>query len=146
MGLVAAVVLLPALAMAVTDSRYGWQGRYILPVAVCVPIGAGWILDRRRAEADSDLQLRRVLVVLVTLTIGAGYTIAFVTTMGYNLLGTNRLRPVLDAPWSGLQAPAVLYLLALATSLAWAARLAWSTWPPTAEVPSSSPVVRSARW
>src|SRR5205823_737204 len=53
-GVIAATLLVPMALEALTANRFGfgWQGRYTLPLAIGVPVLAGYLAGRSRAIAE----------------------------------------------------------------------------------------------
>jgi hypothetical protein len=75
-GLAVAVVLLPVLIHASQAKYLGiiWQGRYILPVAVGLPILAGYVLVARLEDVDRiGVALATVVAVVVAAVQGAAF-------------------------------------------------------------------------
>ena len=79
-GMVYAVPLLIEAVRAQT-SGFPWQGRYTLPLAVGVPILAGWVLDGSRQVAGAVL--RRTARVLVVVACGAHLAVHVWSTRRY---------------------------------------------------------------
>lgn len=129
-GLAAAVVVLPVLIHASQARSLGiiWQGRYILPVAVGVPLFAGYVLASRLGVPDGRPELlaplRRPLVVLVAGLVGLVQLAAFGQNLHRYVNGT-------DGSWVALEPgawlpplPAVLVgFLAVVACAAYAALL-----------------------
>ncbi len=93
--LVMGTVFGPSLAELPTSSTYGliWQGRYTLPVAVGIPILAGWTLHERgldRARAGRVVGLALVVAAM------AAHLVAFAVTL--TRWASGRLSP-LDVVW-----------------------------------------------
>ncbi len=115
-ALAAAVVVLPVLIHASQARSLGiiWQGRYILPVAVGVPLLAGYVLVTRLGGADGTdrhpelpATLRRPLVALVAGLAGVVQLAAF----GQNL---HRYVNGIDGSWLSLEPGAWLPPLPIA--------------------------------
>jgi hypothetical protein len=101
----AALVLLPALVQAAYIHSGGiiWQGRYGLPLFVCVVVGWAAVVDDRFPEIDEIIGRRLQLSVLITWSISEAYSAAFALkrySVGAHGKGTAWGRVFSDPAWS----------------------------------------------
>lgn len=117
-------VIFPAALAALMWSGKGWQGRYILPVAVGVPILCVWLLaDRVDRARRGTLPLRRALRG-GTIAVVSSQLISFVFYFKRNAVGWGRSWDPRDFTWSPPLGPWLwLGLLVLGSTLL--CRLAW---------------------
>jgi hypothetical protein len=98
--LIAAVLLLPPILQGIYITSGGiiWQGRYILPVFVCVMVGIAACVDD---VLDLPTLLRRRLVVFVSLAWAGAQILAFATTLKRYAVGAKAGWPTILHPvWS----------------------------------------------
>ena len=130
--LLSAFLLLPALVQAVYIHGGGliWQGRYNLPLFLCLIVGAAALLGSR-ADLAAPTTLRRLVLLVTAVAVGAQWWAFEATLRRYSVGGNGTLRLFLfgGAPWSPpggnllwLAAAAVLLLVAGVV-------LARATWP-----------------
>lgn len=134
-GLVMAVVLTPAAIQAayVTRGGYIWQGRYTLPLFVCLMLGAAALLTGRLPVLSSRTFRRSVLLV------GVLWSVAQLTAFAWTL---KRYTNGVDATWKSLiaspswQPPGgVVVILGVTTALLIVATYAWLRWVQEPAVP-----------
>ncbi len=98
--LVSAAVLLPAIVQAayITGGGVVWQGRYLLPLFVCLVVGITTVLsDRIRL----DRRTGRMAIALVLLTLGIAQFQSFATALRRYAAGLDEgWRRMLDPAWS----------------------------------------------
>lgn len=118
--LVAATFLIPIAIEARGYARYGpiWQGRYILPLAVGIPLLSGVLLDRAGSPITDLLDRpRRTLIWSLWLAHGVAFWILLRRyTMGVDASLLIPLRP----EWSPRLHPWVLAAIVFAASAEWA--------------------------
>ncbi|MGZ4785081.1 MAG: DUF2142 domain-containing protein [Acidimicrobiales bacterium] len=123
-GLVGACLLMPTVSESVSGATYGlgWQGRYTLPVAVGVPIVAGWLIDRWGPRSSA---LATTLVVVGVVGAAVGQAWALLTMLDRYSVGLPTspfgLRHAVD--WHGPLQPITLFGLGVVAGTAWAAWL-----------------------
>jgi hypothetical protein len=120
-----ATVVLPIAAEAITARRTGfiWQGRYVLPIAVGVPLLAGFALARHPGDrADA-----RRLAAAVASMVGFGVLAAFYLGFRRHLVGVDGpLNPLASVP-GGWQPPLPALLLLIAFLMLTVATGCWVT-------------------
>jgi uncharacterized membrane protein len=86
-SLVVAVVVIPLASEMSRAGTYGfiWQGRYSLPLAVGVPVLAGWVIADRRSAAPSTV--RRTIAGVVAVAVAAAQVVAHVAFMTRVVVG-----------------------------------------------------------
>ena len=115
----AGCLALPVVTETVTLRGFGWQGRYVLPLAVGVPILSGWVVDRSgRVARRTEL----AMVVAVAVTASIAYVVAHQTMMTRNTVGLpNGLFDGLgEGVWHGPLTPLTLFACAIVGSLVYA--------------------------
>ncbi|MGO4299208.1 DUF2142 domain-containing protein [Leifsonia sp. RAF41] len=134
----AAFLLLPALVQAVYIHGGGliWQGRYNLPLFLCLIVGAAALLGSR-ADRMAPTTMRRLILLVTVVAVGAQWWAFEATLRRYSVGGNGTLKLFLfgGAPWS---APGgnLLWLAASALLLlAAGVLLAVATWPRGRDVP-----------
>ena len=96
LGLIAATL---AVALSVRQTGFGVQGRYVLPIAVGVPLVAGEIIRLNRAKLAMMLPRRTPEAVAVLA--GTIHAVAWYSNARRHTVGVPRSAPVLrDAEWS----------------------------------------------
>ena len=149
-GLAGASFVLPVLIHA-SQARYLgiiWQGRYILPVAIGIPLLAGYIVAARVAALPPQVRaaLRRPGAAIAT-TVAAVLAVVQLSAFVVNL---HRYVNGIHGGWFALEPDAWLPPVPLAAVVAlgvvgagaFCAVLAWSAWSLSAEQPE--PVVQAA--
>ena len=133
-GLAVATVALPVLIQASQAQYLGiiWQGRYVLPIAVGLPLLAGYVLAAQPARLDrlDGPDGRRIVVAMVTVVapVVAGVQLA---AFAQNL---HRYVNGVDGGWFSLEPDAwlpplpiaVVVVLGLVASAAYGALLVWT--------------------
>ncbi len=112
--LLAAACAVGPIAASVLEPAALWQGRYMLPLLVGIPLLAGLASDRARRPATGERWLASAVVTVI-----AGCQVAaHQHLMVRNLLGlpAGLLRGILHAPWTGPLSPLILLGLAAAGS------------------------------
>jgi hypothetical protein len=132
---VVGVIGLPVASDALAGAQYGtaWQGRYALPLAVGMPILAGWIIDTRLAVSD---RLVRWGAIALAVLVPAGLFVALASVIAQAVdgNGTSWTRAFGAEPWIGPVGPGPLLAAGLLGTVAlgaWLVVLARG-WPPTA--------------
>ncbi len=90
LGAVAAAVLVPVAIESVQAHEIGlyWQGRYTLPLAVAVPVLAGWMIaDAPVVASDVGRRVGRVGIVVVSLGVGFVQLFAWATALSRYVVG-----------------------------------------------------------
>ena len=123
-----ATAVLPIVAEATTARQSGfiWQGRYLLPIAVGVPLLAGFALARHSGDgADA-----RRLAGAVSSVVGVGSLAAFYAALRRHMVGVDGpLNPLTPLPASW-QPPVPATLLVLASCCSpWRSAAGSLTWP-----------------
>jgi MFS family permease len=130
---------MPTVSESVSGGIYGlgWQGRYTLPVAVGVPIVAGWLIDRWGPRSSAPAA---VLVVLGVVGAGIGQGWALLTMLNRYSVGLPTsalgLRSAVD--WHGPLQPFTLFLLGVAAGTAWVAWLLVLAFRPVTPAPAAA--------
>lgn len=116
-GVLVLSLLLPIGLQLLSYKEYGiiWQGKYILPLALAIPVLAGFCAERRPMVAELSARVVPVVAVLVA----AGQVIAFVVNAHRYVNGAN-------GPWLSLVDGAWLPPVNLGVALAVEA-VAWAT-------------------
>jgi hypothetical protein len=120
-SLIAGCLLMPTVSESVSGGVYGlgWQGRYTLPVAVGVPIVAGWLVDRRGRWSS---RAATWVVVLGVVGAAVGQAWALLTMLNRYSVGLPTsplgLRSAVD--WQGPLQPITLFGLGVVAGVAWA--------------------------
>jgi hypothetical protein len=133
---------LPALAQLIGREGAGWQGRYVLPLAVGVPIMGAYAIER---SGRVPRPVERIAVVVACVAAAAALFVAHQTLMTRNLVGVpNHLfEGLTQATWNGPLNPPVLFgwsFVAAAVYGGWLIALASS-----AARTSASPAFEGAR-
>lgn len=114
--LVAGVAAFPVVARA-WNPDVAYQGRYVMPLAVGVPILAGFVVDRRAVGSG---RVRALVLGLVASAAGAVHLVAHQALMSRNLHGfpARIFAPRRDVYWEGPFTPDLLFVGALVSSAA----------------------------
>jgi Predicted membrane protein (DUF2142) len=117
---VAATIALPIGALVATTDTHsvGWQGRYSLPVAIGVPILAGWTIGRSSLRTQL---VTRLLTVAVAAFAGVALVVAHQRLMTRLVVGLpNSLFANLrhGGNWNGPLNPVLLFTAAVVVSVA----------------------------
>ena len=97
------LVLLPALTQAayITGGGIIWQGRYALPLFVCVMVGLATLLSDRMTAVETRGKNRLVWLVLSGWTLAQVFALAFtLKRYGVGAVGTSWKRFLLTPEWS----------------------------------------------
>lgn len=127
-GLVAAVMVIPLASEMTKAATYGfiWQGRYSLPLAVGVPILAGWVVaDRWNAARVTS---RRTIAGVVAVAVATAQVVAHVAFMTRVVIGIPNpwWRYLTNAGWRPPLPVWVLLVWAIVSAVAYGAML-WVT-------------------
>lgn len=136
-ALLGAVLALPVVAN-VTSDDVRWQGRYVLPLLVGLPILCGWQLDRSPRVAA---RLRRLVPVAVAVLLaGAGF-VAHQTLLSRSVVGWGRgpFSWTRGGPWTGPLTPGVLTLGAAVAAVGVVALVLAASRPPAPAGASDDP-------
>ncbi len=141
-GVAAVVLVLPSYAEFSQARFIGtfWQGRYALPLAVGVPVLAGFALRRHAPRLISDELGRRVLGIVGTAA-ALLQTAALVVLLRRHVTGIGPDNPWFDAPAGSWLPPVSPYLLTAVHLAAWATvavLLVWASRPRPAGTPARS--------
>jgi hypothetical protein len=114
---------LPIVTETLTLREFGWQGRYGLPLAMGIPVLAGWIVGRSERLPRA---VERSLVMVVGVGAAIAYVVAHQTMMTRNTVGLpNGLFEGLGrGVWDGPLTPLTLLVFAVVVSLSYAVWLA----------------------
>lgn len=134
-GLLATCVLLPVAVTIAGDRSYGpgWQGRYIWPLAIGLPLLAGIILDDAFPVRSWHSRLAKLPTMVsgaLVITAVAAVTDLVIVMRRY-MVGTHGPIWFFDGPWQPPVPPLVLVLAAMAAQATLVA-LAWSSGRATA--------------
>ncbi|WP_374007741.1 DUF2142 domain-containing protein [Leifsonia sp. LS-T14] len=134
--LLASFLLFPAIVQAVYIHGGGliWQGRYNLPLFLCLVVGAAALLGSR-AELLSPATMRRLILLVVIVAVGAQWWAFEATLRRYSVGGNGTIRLFLlgGAPWSPPGGNLLWLGLAAVVIAASGLLLALTTWPRAAE-------------
>ncbi|WP_035800832.1 DUF2142 domain-containing protein [Kitasatospora mediocidica] len=99
LGTTLAVIVIPMVAMALEAGKLGliWQGRYLLPLAVGLPLLTAMVISRRLPERSVP-QLRLPLTVGIALAMAG--TAAFYWAQRRNGIGNVMAQPILHMQWN----------------------------------------------
>jgi hypothetical protein len=124
LGVVLATLVLPIVSETLTADRYGyaWQGRYALPIAIGIPILAGWIID---ASDRRSLRIERLGVTAISVGVSALLLLALTAMLASLIHGADAslVQALAGGSWAGPVEPAALVLFALAACVSLAAWL-----------------------
>jgi len=133
-GLIGACLLMPTVSEAVSGATYGlgWQGRYTMPIAVGVPILAGWMIDRWGLRSAA---LARWVVVVGVVGAAVGQAWALLTMLDRYSVGLPSSSLALRGAtrWHGPLQPITLFGLGVVAGTAWAAWLLYLAVRPLTE-------------
>ena len=133
-GLIGACLLMPTVSEAVSGASYGlgWQGRYTMPIAVGVPILAGWMIDRWGLRSAA---LARWVVVVGVVGAAVGQAWALLTMLDRYSVGLPSSSLALRGAtrWHGPLQPITLFGLGVVAGTAWAAWLLYLAVRPLTE-------------
>ncbi|SDH18881.1 Predicted membrane protein [Leifsonia sp. 98AMF] len=143
--LLAAFLLLPAIVQAAYIHGGGliWQGRYNLPLFLCLIVGAAAFLGPR-VELVAPTTMRRLILLVSVLAVGAQWWAFEATLRRYAVGGNGTLRLFLlgDAPWSPPGGNLLWLILSAVLIAASGVLLAVATWPRREAEVAVAPAVR----
>jgi hypothetical protein len=130
--MIVGVIALPVVSETLEGARYGanWQGRYALPLAVGLPILAGWVIDTSGALPRIAERWGATLLA-AALAVGWLVAQASVIARAVHGRGTTWTRAFGAEPWAGPFGPRLLLTAGLAATLsvsAWFVASSWG-WP-----------------
>lgn len=135
-GLIGACILMPTVSEGASGGVYGlgWQGRYTLPVAVGIPIVAGWMIDRWGPRSS---RLATSVVVVAVVGAALGQASALLTMLNRYSVGlpTSTLGLRSASHWHGPLQPIALFGLGVVAGTAWAAWLLFLALRPVSSGP-----------